>query len=130
MNKGGGMWTLTLKPTDKAVLTKLWVYTVLGLIGHTFDYGSGYVCGGVVSSRKAGDRVCIWTRYRSDSDGAEIIKDVGARMYQMALNECEASPRSISMSYRYPLIIPPRPSMYMHKCTYILHADTDIQMCV
>jgi len=51
----------------------MWLWTVLAVIGETFDSPDD-VCGLVVSVRKAGDRVQIWTK---DANNEQACRDIG-----------------------------------------------------
>ena len=70
---------MTLSRPDKALFTKIWVYTVLALIGHSFDYGGGDICGAVASCRRSGDRISVWTRWHGNRDKADVVKVRGMR---------------------------------------------------
>ncbi|KAH9898048.1 eukaryotic translation initiation factor 4E class I [Cubamyces lactineus] len=72
-NKNGGKWSIQL-PRDKnrAVVDKMWLYTMLAAIGETFDplltSGEGgeapqsLITGVIVSTRPQFYRISIWTR--------------------------------------------------------------------
>lgn len=56
-NNKGGKWTLVVGRNQKEGLNKLWLDTVLCLIGEAFDH-SDEVCGAVVNVRSKGDKIC------------------------------------------------------------------------
>lgn len=56
-NKLGGRWMLTLQRSQKEEVNKLWLDTVLCLIGEAFDH-SDEICGAVVNVRTKGDKIC------------------------------------------------------------------------
>jgi len=73
-NSKGGKWTLSIPPKSRgSSLDQLWLWTVLACIGETFASPDD-VCGIVVSVRKAGDRVQIWTR---DATNEQACRDIG-----------------------------------------------------
>lgn len=73
-NSKGGKWTLSIPPKSRASsLDQMWLWTVLACIGETFKSPDD-VCGLVVSVRKAGDRVQIWTK---DATNEQACRDIG-----------------------------------------------------
>lgn len=73
-NSKGGKWTFTIPPKSRgSALDQMWLWTVLACIGETF-LSPDDVCGLVVSVRKAGDRVQIWTR---DATNEQACRDIG-----------------------------------------------------
>lgn len=56
-NKLGGRWMLTLQRNQREEVNKLWLDTVLCLIGEAFDH-SDEICGAVVNVRTKGDKIC------------------------------------------------------------------------
>jgi len=73
-NSKGGKWTVTVPPKNRSTaLDQMWLWTVLACIGETF-LSPDDVCGVVVSVRKAGDRVQIWTR---DATNEQACRDIG-----------------------------------------------------
>jgi len=62
-NDKGGQWVFThpLK-LRKEKLDELWLYTLLACVGETFGDEEDEVCGCVISMRKTGDRIALWTR--------------------------------------------------------------------
>ncbi|KAI3651327.1 hypothetical protein MP228_004808 [Amoeboaphelidium protococcarum] len=76
-NKNGGVWTLYLKGDLKDKVDTLWLYTMMLCIGEQFDdmnnncgdngaTASDDIAGCVVSIRKQGDRIALWTMTASD----------------------------------------------------------------
>ena len=59
-NANGGKWLVTVKG-NKDQLDKMWLWAVLACIGENFEE-EGEICGLVVSIRKAGDRIALWTK--------------------------------------------------------------------
>jgi translation initiation factor 4E len=73
-NSKGGKWTVSIPPKSRATaLDQMWLWTVLACIGETF-LSPDDVCGMVVSVRKAGDRVQIWTK---DATNEQACRDIG-----------------------------------------------------
>lgn len=73
-NSKGGKWTVSIPPKSRnSALDQMWLWTVLAVIGETFDSPDD-VCGLVVSVRKAGDRVQIWTK---DATNEQACRDIG-----------------------------------------------------
>jgi len=69
-NREGGKWVVCV---DKgAGLDELWLYCVLGLIGESMDAESE-ICGGVVSVRKGGDKLAIWTKSGNDRNKQLLV---------------------------------------------------------
>eukprot|EP01125_Pyxidicula_operculata_P021010 TRINITY_DN792_c0_g1_i1.p1 TRINITY_DN792_c0_g1~~TRINITY_DN792_c0_g1_i1.p1 ORF type:complete len:209 (-),score=22.64 TRINITY_DN792_c0_g1_i1:348-974(-) len=71
-NAKGGKWTVTFKKSD--TLNDYWLYTVLACIGCVFD-DDDHICGAVVSLRKGGHKINLWTK---DANDAEICKRIGS----------------------------------------------------
>jgi len=63
-NIKGGKWTYNEK-RDKGMsatcLDKLWVYSMMSLVGETYP-DSDQICGAVCSLRQKQDRVAVWTK--------------------------------------------------------------------
>jgi translation initiation factor 4E len=83
-NKNGGKWNYCIPKKDgKKVIDDIWLYTILAMIGENFDAGHE-LCGAVISLRKAGDRVAVWTRnYDNDKACLEI-----GNQFKSAISEC------------------------------------------
>ncbi len=60
-NENGGKWVFTVSNKDLPSLDDKWMNLVLSLIGETIDDGD-CVTGIVVSLRKVGSKIAIWTR--------------------------------------------------------------------
>eukprot|EP01127_Copromyxa_protea_P004142 TRINITY_DN1399_c0_g1_i2.p1 TRINITY_DN1399_c0_g1~~TRINITY_DN1399_c0_g1_i2.p1 ORF type:complete len:131 (+),score=22.91 TRINITY_DN1399_c0_g1_i2:353-745(+) len=60
-NLNGGKWVFNLKRGQREALSDHWLHTVLAIIGSYFD-DSEEITGCVVSVRKGGDRISVWTR--------------------------------------------------------------------
>ncbi|XP_078267635.1 eukaryotic translation initiation factor 4E-like isoform X2 [Rhinoraja longicauda] len=81
-NKRGGRWLLTLsKQQRKTDLDRIWLETLLCLIGEAFDEHSDDACGAVVNVRNKGDKIAIWT---TDCENRESITYIG-RVYKERL---------------------------------------------
>ncbi|XP_036608194.1 eukaryotic translation initiation factor 4E type 1B [Trichosurus vulpecula] len=61
-NKHGGRWLVSLaKQQRQNNLDRLWLETLLCLVGEAFEEYSAEVCGAVVNVRTKGDKIAIWT---------------------------------------------------------------------
>jgi len=90
-NAKGGKWTVSVPPKNRATaLDQMWLYTVLACIGETIRAPDD-VCGLVVSIRKAGDRVQIWTR---DASNTNACLDIGR-----SLKEILEIPENVPIGY-------------------------------
>jgi len=63
-NKQGGKWVVASK-NKKDFLDKIWLWTVLACIGENLEEDNE-ICGCVVSIRKQGDRVALWTKHATN----------------------------------------------------------------
>ncbi|XP_007524441.1 eukaryotic translation initiation factor 4E type 1B-like [Erinaceus europaeus] len=81
-NKRGGRWLVSLaKQLRHLDLDRLWLDTMLCLIGEGFgDYGPD-VCGAVVNIRTKGDKIALWTR---EADSQASVMHIG-RVYKECL---------------------------------------------
>ncbi|KAL2778482.1 eukaryotic translation initiation factor 4E type 1B, partial [Daubentonia madagascariensis] len=62
-NKWGGRWLVSLaKQQRHSELDRLWLETLLCLIGESFEEHSREVCGAVINIRTKGDKIAVWTR--------------------------------------------------------------------
>ncbi|XP_075398843.1 eukaryotic translation initiation factor 4E type 1B [Tenrec ecaudatus] len=62
-NKRGGRWLVSLaKHQRQSKLDRLWLETLLCLIGESFEEHSQEVCGAVANIRTKGDKISVWTR--------------------------------------------------------------------
>lgn len=83
-NKNGGKWNYCIPKKDgKKVIDDMWLYTILAMIGENFDAGHD-LCGAVISLRKAGDRVAVWTKTADDD---KACMEIG-NQFKSAINEC------------------------------------------
>jgi len=71
-NSKGGKWIISMKGGEKTNLDTYWENICLAMVGETLDIGDE-ITGGVVSRRKTGDRIAIWTRNRDDEEGIMTI---------------------------------------------------------
>uniref|UniRef100_A0A7S0VVQ5 mRNA cap-binding protein n=1 Tax=Hemiselmis tepida TaxID=464990 RepID=A0A7S0VVQ5_9CRYP len=83
-NEVGGKWTYSIPKKDgKKVIDDMWLYSALALIGENLDSGEE-LCGAVISLRKAGDRVAVWTR---NADQEAAVMEIGGQ-FKAAISEC------------------------------------------
>ncbi|XP_036740694.2 eukaryotic translation initiation factor 4E type 1B [Manis pentadactyla] len=69
-NKRGGRWLVSLaKQQRHSELDRLWLETLLCLIGESFEEHSREVCGAVINIRAKGDKIAIWTRAAENQKG-------------------------------------------------------------
>lgn len=61
----------------------MWLYTILAMIGENFEAGHE-LCGAVISLRKAGDRVAVWTK---SADDEKACMEIGEQ-FKSAICEC------------------------------------------
>ncbi|CAN0436623.1 unnamed protein product [Lampetra planeri] len=91
-NKRGGRWLVTLSKGQRhSDLDRVWLETLLCLIGEAFDDHSDNVCGAVVNIRGKGDKIAVWTR---DCDDREGIMTIG-KVYKERL----ALPGKVHLGY-------------------------------
>ncbi|KNC50562.1 eukaryotic translation initiation factor 4E-1 [Thecamonas trahens ATCC 50062] len=91
-NRNGGKWVITLnKPRDKKQIDNVWMYTVLAIIGESFDQAEE-ICGAVCSARKKHDRVAVWT---ADASNEAHCKRIGHQLKEF----CEL-PQDLSIGYQ------------------------------
>lgn len=91
-NAKGGKWTVTIPPKSRvSSLDQMWLWTILACIGETVRSPDD-VCGLVVSVRKAGDRVQIWTR---DANNEAACRDIGR-----SLKETLELPDNVLIGYQ------------------------------
>jgi len=92
MNSKGGKWTVNVPNKSRAAsLDQMWLWTVLACIGETVRSPDD-VCGMVVSVRKAGDRVQIWTK---DATNEGACRDIGR-----SLKETLELPENVIIGYQ------------------------------
>jgi len=74
-NRNGGRWLLTTdKKKRSADLDRIWLETLLCLIGEAFDDASEDICGAWVQIRQKNDKVAIWT---GDADNQNRVMSIG-----------------------------------------------------
>jgi len=71
------------KKDGKKVVDDMWLYTILAMIGENFEAGHE-LCGAVISLRKAGDRVAVWTK---TADDEKACMEIGEQ-FKGAICEC------------------------------------------
>ena len=83
-NMAGGKWNYCIPKKDgKKVIDDMWLYTILAMIGENFEAGHE-LCGAVISLRKAGDRVAVWTK---SADDEKACLEIGEQ-FKSAIQEC------------------------------------------
>ncbi|XP_070273283.1 eukaryotic translation initiation factor 4E type 1B [Myotis yumanensis] len=76
-NKRGGRWLVSLaKQQRHTELDRLWLETLLCLIGESFEEYSQEVCGAVINIRTKGDKIAVWTREAENQTGVLYIGQV------------------------------------------------------
>jgi len=75
-NINGGKWLITLTRYQRDRVDKLWLHTVLAVIGETLDE-TGDIAGCVISLRAGKDRISLWTKTSCD---AQIQLTIGQRL--------------------------------------------------
>jgi len=91
-NSKGGKWTVSVPPKNRATaLDQMWLFAVLSCIGETIRAPDD-VCGLVVSIRKAGDRVQIWTK---DASNENACREIGR-----SLKEALELPDNVIIGYQ------------------------------
>ncbi|XP_036167774.1 eukaryotic translation initiation factor 4E type 1B [Myotis myotis] len=81
-NKRGGRWLVSLaKQQRHTELDRLWLETLLCLIGESFEEYSQEVCGAVINIRTKGDKIAVWTREAENQMGVLYI----GRVYKECL---------------------------------------------
>uniref|UniRef100_A0A2K5PCF6 Eukaryotic translation initiation factor 4E family member 1B n=1 Tax=Cebus imitator TaxID=2715852 RepID=A0A2K5PCF6_CEBIM len=88
-NKRGGRWLVSLAKQQRHIeLDRLWLETLLCLIGESFEEHSRDVCGAVINIRTKGDKIAVWTREAENQAGVLHI----GRVYKERLG---LSPKTI-----------------------------------
>lgn len=80
-NDRGGKWIVPIndkKREENGPLDRLWLWTLLACIGESFDDESE-IAGCVVSVRKTGDKISLWTKSASNE---AVQKRVGRQLKQ------------------------------------------------
>jgi len=77
-NDKGGKWIITMpsKERESGALDKLWLWLLLACIGEAFE-DENEICGCVVSVRKTGDKISLWTKTSSNET---VTKRVGRQL--------------------------------------------------
>ncbi|XP_052012442.1 eukaryotic translation initiation factor 4E type 1B isoform X1 [Apodemus sylvaticus] len=76
-NKRGGRWLLSIAKQQRHLeLDRLWLETLLCLLGECFEVYSGEVCGAVVNIRTKGDKIAVWTSEAEDKAGVMHIGQI------------------------------------------------------
>lgn len=74
-NKNGGRWLFQLAKQQRYQdLDRMWLETILCMIGESFEGESDFVNGAVVQVRPKGDKIAVWT---SDCSNRDVILKVG-----------------------------------------------------
>lgn len=76
-NINGGKFVLTVpkKESRAGKLEDWWLCTLLGIIGETMDKSGNVICGAVLSTRKAQDRIALWL----NTDKREVCIEIGEK---------------------------------------------------
>lgn len=75
-NRLGGRWLVNINKNQRQTeLDKLWLETLLCLIGEAFGDDSDQVCGAVVNIRHKGDKLAVWTGIADDN--TEAVMKIG-----------------------------------------------------
>ncbi|XP_008845577.1 eukaryotic translation initiation factor 4E type 1B [Nannospalax galili] len=76
-NKRGGRWLVSLAKQQRHIeLDRLWLETLLCLIGESFEEYNREVCGAVVNIRTKGDKIAVWTSEAENQAGVLHIGHV------------------------------------------------------
>ncbi|XP_028719672.1 eukaryotic translation initiation factor 4E type 1B [Peromyscus leucopus] len=76
-NKRGGRWLLSLAKQQRHIeLDRLWLETLLCLLGESFEEHGKEVCGAVVNIRAKGDKIAVWTSEAENQAGVMHIGHV------------------------------------------------------
>eukprot|EP01004_Peranema_trichophorum_P008564 NODE_7318_length_790_cov_225.023988_g6709_i0.p1 GENE.NODE_7318_length_790_cov_225.023988_g6709_i0~~NODE_7318_length_790_cov_225.023988_g6709_i0.p1 ORF type:complete len:201 (-),score=26.98 NODE_7318_length_790_cov_225.023988_g6709_i0:127-729(-) len=81
-NKRGGKWVINISKEDGQRLDELWELLLLSIVGEYLDDTGGphQICGAVLSKRKAGPRISVWTR---DRENTTALKCIGVRLREI-----------------------------------------------
>uniref|UniRef100_A0A8C0ZWQ6 Eukaryotic translation initiation factor 4E type 1B n=1 Tax=Castor canadensis TaxID=51338 RepID=A0A8C0ZWQ6_CASCN len=81
-NKRGGRWLVSLAKQQRHIeLDRLWLETLLCLIGESFEEHGREVCGAVINIRTKGDKIAVWT---SEAENQAAVLHIG-RVYKERL---------------------------------------------
>jgi len=90
-NRLGGRWLVNINKNQRATdLDRLWLETLLCLIGEAFGDDSDSVCGAVVNIRHKGDKLAVWTGI---ADNGESVMKVGKQFKER-----------LTLTSKYPII--------------------------
>lgn len=88
-NREGGRWLLTTDKKKRAQdLDRIWLETLLCLIGEAFDEASEDICGAWVQIRQKADKIAIWT---SDANQKQRVMQIGKKFQ----NRIKLAPNSL-----------------------------------
>ncbi|XP_066910870.1 eukaryotic translation initiation factor 4E-1A-like [Clytia hemisphaerica] len=74
-NRMGGRWLVNMSKAQRnSDLDRVWLETLLCLIGEAFGEDSDQVCGAVVNIRAKGDKLAVWTQF---ADKSESVLHIG-----------------------------------------------------
>eukprot|EP00301_Raphidiophrys_heterophryoidea_P004708 c12025_g1_i2.p1 GENE.c12025_g1_i2~~c12025_g1_i2.p1 ORF type:complete len:210 (-),score=37.11 c12025_g1_i2:146-775(-) len=90
-NEQGGKWTFVLPRTLKPHIDDFWLRAMLSLIGENYT-NSEEVCGCVVSIRKTGDKISLWTSNAANTQSVLAIGDT--------MKACLEIPPDVKISYQ------------------------------
>jgi len=76
-NINGGKFVLTVpkRETRSGKLEDWWLCTLLAIIGETMDVSGNVICGAVLSTRKAQDRIALWL----NTDKRDVCMKIGEK---------------------------------------------------
>jgi len=92
-NSAGGKWQLRVK--DRHTLDEFWQNLVLALVGETADEAD-QVCGCVMSRRRVGDRLAIWTRRKDEN-----VRSLGRNLKNLMLEDQGAKKAGYQLEFSY-----------------------------
>ncbi|XP_046859178.1 eukaryotic translation initiation factor 4E-like [Xenia sp. Carnegie-2017] len=82
-NKQGGRWLVNTNRNQRNDLDRMWLETLLCLVGEAFDDYSDQVCGTVVQIRPKMDKLAVWTGNAKDEHANLTIGRVLKTRLQM-----------------------------------------------
>ena len=104
MLKGGSPAPVNVQPFlcdhlkklhNSVLMNLLWLWQLLAMIGEQFEEGDE-ICGAVVSVRKAGDKIAIWTKTASN-EAAQVCYCL---LFQTSVIHCfQVSMLEVSLSH-------------------------------
>lgn len=95
-NVNGGKFVLSVpkKENKSGRLDEMWLCTLLGIIGETFDVGGDMVCGAVVSTRAKIDRIALWLK----TDEKSVCIEIGEK-WKKAMN-IDVNDKKLTIKYQ------------------------------